>query len=97
MFLGLILNKKIYCFCFTVKCIVVRSVEQYKGFTKMEKCFEQCPSEILKNMQHLEEVCNVTLVSQDNDMIRAHKLVLASVSTPSGTCSRLMTRIHIMN
>ena len=41
---------------------------------------------MLKNMQHFEEVCNVTLVSQDTNRIRAHKLVLASVSTPSGTC-----------
>ena len=54
-------------------------------------------SEILKNMQHLEEVCNVTLVSQDNERIRAHKVVLASVSIPSGTCFRLMTRMHITN
>ena len=54
-------------------------------------------SEMLKNMQHLEEVCNVTLVSQDNERIRAHKVVLASVSIPSGTCFRLMTRMHITN
>jgi hypothetical protein len=38
---------------------------------------------MLINMQHLEEVCNVTLVSQDNNKIRADKVVLASVSIPS--------------
>ena len=52
---------------------------------------------MLKNMQHIEEVCNVTLVSQNNERIRTHKVDLASVSIPSGTCSRLMTRMHIMN
>ena len=51
----------------------------------------------MKNMQHLEEVYNVTLVSQDYERIRAHKVVLAYVSIPSGTCSRLMTRKHILN
>ena len=35
-------------------------------------------------MQDLEEVCNVTLVSDDSDVIRAHKVILASVSTLSG-------------
>ena len=49
---------------------------------------------MLKNMQQLGEVCYVTLVSDDDEKIRAHKLVLASVSTPSGTCSRLMTKIQ---
>ena len=52
---------------------------------------------MLKSMKHLEEVCNVTLVSEDNERIRAHKVVLASVNIPSGTCSSLMTTIHIMN
>ena len=52
---------------------------------------------MVKNMQHLEEVCHVTLVSEDNERIRAHKVVLPSVSTPSGTPSRLMTRIHVLN
>ena len=36
-------------------------------------------------MQHLEEVCDVTLISEDNERIRAHKVVLACVSTPSGS------------
>ena len=53
--------------------------------------------ENVKNMRHLEEVCNVTLVSEDYERIRAHKVVLASVSTPSGTLSRLITRIHVLN
>ena len=72
-------------------------MKQYQGITKDGEFFLKSSSKMLKNMQHLEEVCNVTLVSQDNNRIRAHKLVLASVSAPSGSCSGLMTRIHIMN
>ena len=88
---------KIQCSCFTVKCIVVKSMKQYQGMTKEREFFLKISSKILKNMQHLEEVCNMTLVSQDNERIRAHKVVLASVSIPSGTCFRLMTRMHITN
>ena len=33
-------------------------------------------------MQHLENFCDVTLVSEDDESIRAHKVVLASVSAP---------------
>ena len=36
-------------------------------------------------MQLLKEVCDVTLVSEDNERIRAHKVALTPVSTPSGT------------
>ena len=36
---------------------------------------------MLKKMQHMEELCDVTLVSDDYDRIRAHKVVLASAST----------------
>ena len=54
-------------------------------------------SETLKNMQQLGEVDYVTLVSDNNEKIRAHKVVLASVSIPSGTGFRLMTRMHIMS
>ena len=43
---------------------------------------------MLKIMQHLEEVCNVTLVNQENERFRAHKVVLVSVSIPLGACSR---------
>ena len=32
-------------------------------------------------MKHLEEFCDVTLVSCDGEKIRAHKVVLASAST----------------
>ena len=39
----------------------------------------------MNNMQLLKEVCDVTLVSEDNERIRAHKVVLTPVSTPSGT------------
>ena len=45
-------------------------------------------------MQELGEVDYVTLVSDNNEKIRAHKVVLASVSTTSGTCSRLMIKIR---
>ena len=40
---------------------------------------------MLNNVQQPEEVCDMTLVSQDNERIIAHKVVLASVSTRSGT------------
>ena len=43
-------------------------------------------------MQNLKEFCNVTLGGEDSEKIRAHKVVLASVSTNLGTCSRLMTK-----
>ena len=36
---------------------------------------------MLKKMQQLEEFCDVTLVSDNYDRIRAHKVVLASAST----------------
>ena len=36
---------------------------------------------MLRKMKDLEELCNVTLVSDDGDRIRAHKVVLASAST----------------
>ena len=39
---------------------------------------------MLKNMQDLENFCNVTLISEDNERISAYNVVLASVSTPSG-------------
>ena len=51
---------------------------------------------MLKYMQHPEEVSNVTLGSEDNERIRAHKVVLSSVSTPSGPFFRMMTRLHTM-
>ena len=38
----------------------------------------------------------MTLVSEDNERIRAHKVVLTTVSTPEGTGSRMMTRISIL-
>ena len=37
-------------------------------------------------MQHMEEVCDVTLVSEDNERIRKHKRVLAFLISPSRTC-----------
>ena len=32
-------------------------------------------------MKHIDEFCDVTLVSKDGERIRAHKIVLASTST----------------
>ena len=48
---------------------------------------------MFKNTELLEEVCDVTLVSEDNERIREHMVVLAPVSTPSGTKN---TKIHTM-
>ena len=42
-------------------------------------------SKMLRNRQHLEKVCDVTLVREDNERIRAHKVAVASVITTSGT------------
>ena len=42
--------------------------------------FQRNSSEILGGMRYLEEFCDVTLVSEDNERIRAHKVVLASAS-----------------
>ena len=36
---------------------------------------------MLRKMKDLEEFCDVTLVSDDGNRIRAHKVVLASAST----------------
>ena len=44
---------------------------------------------MLKNMQYLANFGDVTLVSEDNERIRAHNVVLTSVSTPSGTWSKM--------
>ena len=43
--------------------------------------FQKSSSDMLRNMKDLEEFCDVTLVSDDGDRIRAHKVVLASAST----------------
>ena len=62
--------------------------------TKDRNIFLKSLSEMLKSMQHLEEVCNVTRVREDNERIRAHKVVLWSVSIPSGTCSQYILWIN---
>ena len=46
----------------------------------MEK-FQKSSSDILRKMKHMEEFCDVTLVSDEGMRIRAHKVVLASAST----------------
>ena len=56
----------------------------------MEKYFEKCSSEMLKNMQHLEEVCNVTLVSQGNDRIRAQVPLVGMIPI---SCNRVVVVI----
>ena len=47
---------------------------------KTEK-FQKSASYIMKEMRDLEEFCDVTLVSEDRERIRAHRVVLASAST----------------
>ena len=47
---------------------------------KTEK-FQKSASYIMKAMRDLEEFCDVTLVSEDRERIRAHRVVLASAST----------------
>ena len=81
----------------SVKCFVVKSVKQDQIITKGKKKIETSSNEMLKNMQHLENFCIVTLDSEVNERTRAHNVVLASVIFPSDTCSRLMTRTHFMN
>ena len=43
--------------------------------------FQTNPSEMLRKMKYLEELCDVTLVSGDGGGIRGYKVVLASAST----------------
>ena len=43
--------------------------------------FQKSASGMLGKMKEMEEFCDVTLVSDDNKMIRAHKVVLATAST----------------
>ena len=47
----------------------------------IQEQFQTSASVMLKGMQDLEEFCDVTLVSEDGSMIRAHKVVLVSAST----------------
>ena len=91
---------KIQSSCFPVKCFVMKSVKQDKVITRAEVfllLLKSLYEMFLKNMLQFENFCGVTLFSEDNKRIRAHYVFLASVTIPSGTCSRLMTRIHIMN
>ena len=43
--------------------------------------FQKNTSEMLKVMRGMEEFCDVTLMSEDDERVRAHKVVLASAST----------------
>ena len=45
------------------------------------KQFQNDASDIIRKMKHIEEFCDVTLVSDDGEKILAHKVVLASAST----------------
>ena len=45
------------------------------------KQFQNDASDIIRRMKHIEEFCDVTLVSDDGEKILAHKVVLASAST----------------
>ena len=40
--------------------------------------FQKSSSDNMKEMRGMEEFCDVTLVSDDNKRVRAHKVVLAS-------------------
>ena len=43
--------------------------------------FQKNTNEMLKIMRGMEEFCDVTLISDDDKRVRAHKIVLASSST----------------
>ena len=43
--------------------------------------FQKSSSDKMKDMRGMEEFCDVTLVSDDNRKVRAHKVVLASASS----------------
>ena len=45
------------------------------------KQFQNNASDILRRMKHIDELCDVTLVSNDGETIMAHKVVLASASS----------------
>ena len=45
------------------------------------KQFLSNPYDILRRMNQIEEFCEVTLISEDDERILAHKVVLASAST----------------
>ena len=44
----------------------------------MEKFLEKVRGNV-ENMLQLEEACNVTLVSKDNERLKPHKVVLANL------------------
>ena len=44
------------------------------------KQFQSNAIDILGRMKHMEELCDVTLLSKDGERILAHKVVLASAS-----------------
>ena len=56
-------------------------LDQYSS-NDWELFLEKFKQNVKKKMQHLEEVCDGTLASEDYERIRANKMVLASVSTP---------------
>ena len=74
---------------------MVKSVKQDQVITQDKEIFlKKIFSEMLKNMPGGGLGFNP---GQYDEKIKAHMVVLVSLSTPSGICSRLMTRIHITN
>ena len=45
------------------------------------KQFQNNASDILERMKDIKELCDVTLVSEDGEIIQAHKVLLSSAST----------------
>ena len=52
----------------------------YNSSVRIEQ-FKTNGSEMLRNMRSMEEFCDVTIISEENDRVKAHKVVLASAST----------------
>ena len=55
--------------------------EQGRSYQVKMKQFQSNANDILGRMKHIEEFCDVTLLSDDGERILAHKVVLASAST----------------
>ena len=55
--------------CFPVKYFVVNVIKRDQDISKYGECFYKVQAKLRKKyiyMQHLVEVCDVTLVSEDN-------------------------------
>ena len=45
------------------------------------KQFQNNASDILERMKNIKELCDVTLVSEDGEILQAHNVLLSSAST----------------